>query len=189
MSRPHSAFAAVAFTFLWTASPAAAEVGAEKKAIIMLRVLAYDHALAARPGSAVRLAVVHGEGAAAVECAERMRAALDGPVAGTMVAGKPLEVETLPAANVNGPALARGGFAALFVCGGSDRHVPGIVVAARAARVLTLTDQPSYLMRGLSIALSDEGTRIGISVNLVAARAEGARLAGHLLRLSKVVAR
>jgi len=187
MSRPLSALAAVAFAVLWGTSSAAAEVGAEKRAIIMLRVLAYDHALAARPGSAVRLAVVHGEGTASVECAGRMHAALDGP--GTMVAGKPLEVETLPAANVNGPELARDGFAVLFVCGGSDRHVPGIVVAARAARVLTLTDQPSYLTRGLSIALSDEGTRIGISVNLVAARAEGARLAGHLLRLSKVVAR
>jgi hypothetical protein len=101
----------------------------------------------------------------------------------------PLEVGTLSAADVSGQALVRGRFSVLYMCGGSDAEVPAVSRAARAAHVLTFTDQASYLTRGLSIALSQEETRVGISVNLVAARAEGARLAGQLLRLSKVVAR
>jgi YfiR/HmsC-like len=168
---------------------AAADVPAEKQAIIMLRVLAYDHALAARAGPSVRLAVVYGDSAPALECASRMRAAFDELVRRVVVIGKPLEVETLPAARVSGRSLAERGFSVLYMCRGSDGDVPGIANAARAARVLTFTDQAAYLTRGLSIALSQDTTRVDISVNLVSARAEGARLAGQLLRLSKVIAR
>jgi YfiR/HmsC-like len=171
------------------APPAAAEVPAEKQAIILLRILAYDHALAERAGAAVRLAVVHGESAAALACAGRMRSALDRLVDRVVVPGKRFQVETMSAAEVSGQALARGGFSVLYMCSGGDAHVSAVVKAARLAQVLTFTDQLHYLARGLSIALSDDRARVGISVNLIAARAEGARLAGQFLRLSKVVAR
>jgi hypothetical protein len=118
-----------------------------------------------------------------------MRGALDGLVKRVVVTGKPLEVESVSATDVSGPVLEQRRFSVLYMCGGSDGDVPAVVKAARAARVLTFTDQEGYLARGLSIALSQEASRVGISVNLVAARAEGARLAGQLLRLSKVVAR
>jgi hypothetical protein len=168
---------------------AAADVPPDKQAIIMLRIMAYDHALTARAGAAVRLAVVHGESAVALACAGRMRAVLDEMVPRVVVNGLPLEVETMSVADVSGPALVRGRFSVLYLCGGSDADVPAVSRAARAAHVLTFTDQASYLTRGLSVALAQEQARVGISVNLVAARAEGARLAGQLLRLSKVVAR
>jgi hypothetical protein len=168
---------------------AVAEVPAEKQAIIILRILAYDHALADRAGAAVKLAVVHGESAAALACASRMRKALDGLVNRVVVTGKRLEVQTMSAIGVTGHALTERGIAVLYMCGGAEIHVPAVVKAARSARVLTFTDQPQYLAHGLSIALSDDRARVGILVNLVAARAEGARLAGQLLRLSKVVAR
>jgi YfiR/HmsC-like len=168
---------------------AAADVPAEQQAVIMLRILAYDHALASRAGTAVRMAVVHGDSSVGLACAARMRAALDGLVKRVVVTGKPLQVETLSAAVVTGQVLEQRRFSVLYLCGGSDGDVPEVVKAARAARVLTFTDQAGYLARGLSIALSQEASRVGISVNLVAARAEGARLAGQLLRLSKVVAR
>jgi len=191
MTRMPSALAAMVVAALVSvgARAAAADVPPEKQAIIMLRVLAYDHALAARAGAAVRLAVVHGESTTALACAGRMRAALDDMVRRVVVIGKPLEVATLSATDASGPALMRGGFSVLYMCGGSDADVAAVSQAARMAHVLTFTDQASYLARGLSIALSDEQARVGISVNLVAARAEGARLAGQLLRLSKVVAR
>ena len=168
---------------------AAADVPPDKQAIIMLRVLAYDHALSARAGRAVRLAVVHGESTTALACAGRMRAVLDELVHRVVVNGLQLEVETVSVADVSRQALVRGRFSVLYMCGGSDADVPAVSVAARAAHVLTFTEEASYLTRGLSIALTQGETRVGISVNLVAARAEGARLAGQLLRLSKVVAR
>lgn len=168
---------------------AVAEVPAEKQAIIILRILAYDHALADRAGASVKLAVVHGDSAAALTCASRMRTALDGLVNRVVVTGKRLEVQTLSAIGVSGHALTERGISVLYMCRGAEVHVPAVVKAARIARVLTFTDQPQYLAHGLSIALSDDRARVGILVNLVAARAEGARLAGQLLRLSKVVAR
>lgn len=187
MSRgAHSALAAALALLL--AAPAAAEVPPDKQALITLRVLAYDHALAGRAGD-VRLAVVHGDGAAGLACAGRMHAAFTRLVGRVVVNGKRLAVETLTAAEVTGAALVQRKFSVLYVCGGSDGALPAIVKAARSAHVLTFTDQLSYLARGLSIALTQDETRVAISVNLVAARAEGARLAGQLLRLSKVVTR
>jgi hypothetical protein len=165
----------------------AAQVPPDKQAIIMLRILAYDHALAARAGAVVRLAVVHGRSSTAVECAARMRAALDDLAPRVVVTGKKLEVETLAAAQVSAAELQRQHLSVLYVCGGSEADLPHIVKAARAAHALTFTDQLIYLARGLSVALSADGARVGISVNLEAARAEGARLAGQLLRASKVV--
>jgi hypothetical protein len=186
-----SALAALTLVALLSAGSraAAADVPPDKQAIIMLRILAYDHALAARAGAVVRLAVVHGESTAALACAGRMRAVLDEMVHHVVVNGMRLEVETLTAFDASRQALVRGRFSVLYMCGGSDADVPAISQAARAAHVLTFTDQASYLARGLSVALSQDQARVGISVNLVAARAEGARLAGQLLRLSKVVAR
>ncbi len=191
MRRRFSRTLAVLAAMLALAGPrdAVAEVPAEKQAIIILRILAYDHALADRAGASVRLAVVHGESAAGLACASRMRTALDGPVNRVVVTGKRLEVQTLSAVAVSGHSLTERGIAVLYMCGGAEAHVPAVVKAARIARVLTFTDQPHYLAHGLSIALSDDRARVGILVNLVAARAEGARLAGQLLRLSKVVAR
>ena len=168
---------------------AVAEVPAEKQAIIILRILAYDHALADRAGVAVKLAVVHGDSAAGLACASRMRTALDALVNRVVVTGKRLEVQTMSAIGMSGHSLTERGIAVLYMCGGAEIHLPAVVKAARIARVLTFTDQPQYLAHGLSIALSDDRARVGILVNLVAARAEGARLAGQLLRLSKVVAR
>ncbi len=182
------AAAAVAIAVL-SGDRAAAEVPADKQAIIMLRVLAYDHALASRSGAAVRLAVVHAESAAALACAGHMRSALDDLVERVVVTGKKLEVETVAARDVSAASLAQRRVSVLYVCAGSDADLPALVKAARAAHVLTFTDQVTYLGRGLSIALSEDGSRVAISVNLVAARAEGARLAGQLLQLSKVVER
>lgn len=184
--RRHSA-ALLAAVLACLAGPARAEVPADKQAIVVLRVLAYDHALEARAGEVVRLAVVHGRSAAALDCAGRMRSALDELSRRVVVTGKKVEVDTLAASQVSGPSLVHHRFSVLYVCGGSESELPGIVKAARTARALTFTDQPIYLTRGLSIALSKDGARIGISVNLEAARAEGARLAGQMLRLSKVV--
>jgi hypothetical protein len=180
---------AVVFASVAGHPAAAAEVPADKQALIMLRILAYDHALAARSGKAIRLAVVHAGGGAALGCATRMRSALDDLVKRVVVTGKKVEVETAAAVDVSGPALERREVSVLYVCGGADADLPALVKAARAAHALTFTDQLAYLAHGLSIALSEDGARVGISVNLVAARAEGARLAGQFLRLSKVVAR
>ena len=166
-----------------------ADVPAEKQALIMLRILAYDHALATRTGATVRLAIVRGESRAALACAGQMRSAFDDLARLVVVTGKRLEVETLSIAEVSAQAFVQRRFSVLYVCIGSDAALPAIVRAAQAAQSLTFTDQVAYLALGLSIALAADGPRVGISVNLVAARAEGARLAGQLLRLSKVVSR
>jgi hypothetical protein len=168
---------------------ARADVEAEKQALVMLRVLAYDHALASRSGPTVRLAVVHGESAASLSCAGRMRAVFERLVKRVVVTGKRLEVDTIAVAQLTEQTLAGRRVSVLYVCRGSERDVPLIAKAARAAQALSFTDQETYLQLGLSIALSAGETKIGISVNLVAARAEGARLAGQLLQLSKVVSR
>ena len=164
-----------------------AEVPAAKQALIVLRVLAYDHALAERAGSVVRVAVVHGESAQSLRCASSMRAAFDKLVGHAVINGRPLAVQSVSAREMLAGAVERNGAAVVYVCSGAGTDVAGIARAARGAGALSFTDPPSYVDRGLAIALHEGNDRVAISVNLTAARAEGARLAGQFLKLSKVV--
>ncbi len=164
-----------------------AEVPAAKQALIVLRVLAYDHALAERAGAVVRVAVVHGESAQSLRCASSMRAAFDKLVGHAVINGRPLAVQSVSAREMLAGAVERNGAAVVYVCSGAGTDVAGIARAARGAGALSFTDQPSYVDRGLAIALHEGSDRVAISVNLTAARAEGARLAGQFLKLSKVV--
>jgi hypothetical protein len=184
-----AAVAAALAVLLARPSAPAADVPNEKQALIVLRILAYDHALAQRPGSAVRLAVAHSRGGPSSDCGGRMSAAFAKLIGRVVINGKQLAVETMAAGEVSERTLAERQVAVLYVCGGTEPHLADIVRSARAARVLTFTDQRAYLDRGLAIALSEDAAKVGIWVNLVAARAEGARLAGHFLSMSKVVRR
>jgi hypothetical protein len=169
------------------AGRARAEVPAAKQALIVLRILAYDHALAERAGDTVRVAVVHGEGSDSLRCASSMRSAFDKLVGRAVVNGRGLAVVSMSVREMVAGAAQRHGAVVVYVCAGVDRDVQDVARAARAAGALSFTDMQSYLERGLSIALLQGDDRVAISVNLVAARAEGARLAGQFLKLSKVV--
>lgn len=170
-------------------SAVSAEARPVKQALIVLRVLAYDRALDERAGSRVGIAVIHGAGAESLACASRMRGAFDRLASRVTVRGKPIRVDTIAASAMSESLFARRRISVAYVCRGADRDIAQVRRVARATRALTFSDQVGYLERGLSIALVPDTTRIRLSINLEAARAEGARLDSQLLRLSEVVKR
>jgi hypothetical protein len=179
----------VAMAVLLCARHAAADVAADKQALIVLRILAYDGALAARTRDVVRIGVVHSGAPDSLGCASRMRKALAPLVGRVTVLGMPIAVSAIPASGIAEAMLRPGAPQVLYVCEGAADQVAAIARAARGAGALTFTSDPSLLERGLSIALTEGEGRVAIHINLVAARAEGAKLGSQLLRLSKVIKR
>ena len=180
---------ALLVALLCAAATARAEVPAQKQALIVMRVLAYDRALEQRSRRRVRIAVVHGPGADSLACASRMRQAFDGLVGRVTVKGKPIGVDTFASDQLTVDLLERRRIGVAYVCRGTDRDLDHMIYLARRADVLTFTDQPGLVERGLAIALTADGGRARISINLEAVRAEGAQLGSHLLNLSRVVRR
>jgi hypothetical protein len=171
------------------AGTARGEVPAEQQTLIALRILAYDYTLARRAGGTVRIGIVHGEGAPSTACRTRMRGAVKAVVGRVVVSGMQIDVAALEAAQISGEELTRRKISVLYVCRGVDASVAQIVRAARAAHALTVTDQLDYLERGVSIALTKDAARVGISINLAAAGAEGTKFNSQFLRQTKVVKR
>jgi hypothetical protein len=185
------ALACLSLVTALAAAPAVAraEVPETKQALIVMRVIAYDKRLDDHTSQQVRIAVVHGPGAESLACASRMREAFDRLVGRVTVLGRPIGVDTISITALEPQRLARRRIPVAYVCRGVGNELPRLVQMARAARVLTVTDQPGYVERGLSIALVAAASRVRIEINLEAARAEGAQLGSQLLRLSKVVRR
>jgi hypothetical protein len=181
----------VALALVAAARPASGADGipADKRALIVLRVLAYDRNLPQRADEVVRLAVIYRFGDRSSEsAAEALIASLRGDAGKVMVASRPLRVVGIPysAQGVEGD-LVRAGVAAAIVCPGLGGEVGAISLASRKHSILTFTDDEQMVRAGLSIGVVRRADRAAILVDLVAARAEGADLSADLLRLAEVV--
>ena len=167
----------------------AAEIPADKRALILLRVLAYDRNLAGRSGDAVRVAVLYRAGDELSERSAGELVAAGGAVERS-VAGKPVQLVSVAfAAETLEHDLARAGASAVYVCSGLAGAVLSVAEATQRRKVLSFTTEEELVKSGLAIGLLRRGERVAIVVNLVAARAEGADLSAELLRLAEVVGR
>jgi hypothetical protein len=163
-----------------------------KQALVLVRVLAYDRLVGRRAGKQVVIGVVRADGdPASRRAASDMAAALRSVSKGMTVAGKRVNVVEIAAGELLGDRLRDLEVTAVYLAPGLDRELDRIAAAARAHPCLTFSDHPSYLRRGLAVALGtdDAKRRITISVDLVAARAQGAQLPAELLRVAEVVRR
>jgi hypothetical protein len=162
---------------------------ADKHALIVLRVLAYDRNLPQRADEVVRLAVLYRFGDRASErAAEALMASLRGDAGKIMVAARPVQVVGIPySADGLETDLARVSVVAAIVCPGLSGEVAVISAASRKHAILTFTDDEQMVRAGLSIGVVRRSERAAILIDLVAARAEGADLSADLLRLAEVV--
>jgi hypothetical protein len=166
-----------------------AGIPADKQALILLRVLAYDRNLAGRAGDTVRIAVLYrpGHGASERAAAELVAAA---GAAERSVAGRPVRLISLPfSADTVERDLERTGASATFVCQGLEGDVARVAQATQRRAILSISSEENMVHSGLSIGVVRRGERAAILVNLVAARAEQADLSAELLRLAEVVKR
>lgn len=167
----------------------AAEIPPDKRALILMRVLAYDRNLAGRSGEVVRVAVLYRAGDARSEQAAGELVGAAGS-AQRSVAGKPVQLVSVAfAADTLERDLARAGASAVYVSSGLSGVTSQISDVTQRRKALSLSSEEELVQSGLAIGLVRRGDRAVILVNLVAARAEGADLSADLLRLAEVVAR
>jgi uncharacterized protein DUF4154 len=184
--------AALVLVALAGSAPVRAEVPPDKQAMVLLRLLAYDRQLARKTSSRVVVAVVRDDGdAVSRRSASAMTAALRSGAKAVTVIGKPVVVVEIAAGPLFADRLRNLEVDALFLAAGLDAEAAEVTRAARARPCLTFGEKPSYLRYGVAIVLGTDQPqrRITISVDLEAARAQGARLSAELLRVAKVVKR
>jgi len=171
-------------------APAAQGLSARQRALVLLRVLAYDRNLRARAGAEVRVAVVFRPGHAGSERErDELLAAFAELDARAVVAGLPVRAVAVPFAEGADLAarLAAPRAAALYACAGLEDRSPDIASVARERRLLTATGSRGPVEQGLAVALVDRGERAGLVVNARAAADQGADFDSALLSVAERV--
>jgi hypothetical protein len=171
---------------------AADEVPAAKRAVVMLRILAYDHEIARRAdGDTIPIAVVYRAGADASEAeANQVAEAIHDLGRELTVAGRSIQVVALPSSGGDvAELLAKNRAKVVWLCTGLERDLDAVIAATRKQKALSFSAGDALVKRGVAIGLARRGDKLAILVDLVAARQEGAALSSALLALVEVVKR
>jgi len=171
------------------ASAGAYDASAQNKALLILRILSYDHNLRMRAGERVTVLVLHH---AYDEDSLRAREELVGSLKKMQkvrVAGLPIAVVSMSYSDSHGleSRLAQTRPAAVFVCPGLDGDLGSISAVTRRASALTISTSEPDVRRGLSVAIVRRDGKDRILINVSASRAEGARFDAGLLQLATIV--
>lgn len=164
------------------------QTAAARRAVIVLRILAYDRALAARsPGSEAVVFVVAGPD-------KRGRAERELWLAGfallprVKVGGRPVRAVAIDYDPATLDALAtRQHPAAMIVTEGLGGAAQALRRVADARQVIAVSLREAEVRDGYAIGLIAGDKRDEIVINLEAARGEGARFGAGLLQLARIV--
>jgi hypothetical protein len=171
-------------------SPAFADGAASKTdALLLLRILAYDHNLATRiDNKRVTIYVVHRSGGDSEEAANAMVNIVRDIAKSTKLAGNAVYIQKLAYNDKTFDAdLGRAKIAAVWVAPGLGDVVSGITTATAHHKLLSFSSSVDYVQAGVAIGLGTDGGKPVISVNLPASRHEGADLDAAFLKVAKIV--
>jgi hypothetical protein len=165
------------------------ETAAARRALIVLRILAYDRALATRAaGTEVIVFIVAGtdkRGRVEREQWQTGFALLPKvKVGGRPVRAVPIDYED--AAKLDALA-ARQHPAAMIVTEGLGGEASALRLVASARQVIAVSLREAEVRSGYAIGLIAGDKRDEIAINLEAARGEGARFGAGLLQLARIV--
>src|SRR5262245_10439421 len=176
---------------IWlTPRTAAADATDDRRALVMLRVLAYDKQLPQRVGDEVRVVVAYAPDDAGA--AEGMRWAVAFAKASKLkVNGRPVVVIAYKVESADGLARALERAAAVVVTDRVTRNiaVDSLAKLTRGRHVLSISTREADVAGGLSVAIVRGAQRDEIVVNLGAAQAEGVKFDAGLLQLAREVSR
>jgi hypothetical protein len=170
-----------------TSSAETATEARARQVLIVLRVLAYDRALATRaPGDRVGVVITHDGSKAGRADAALWSAAFklipNVKAGGRMIRATELEVEKEAAFDL---AVAQQRPALVIVAGAADVTVVRSVTRRRQALSFSMREGDVRAGIAFGLVVSDDGNEIVI--NLDAARSEGAKLGAGLLQLARLV--
>jgi uncharacterized protein DUF4154 len=162
----------------------------KNQALLLLRILAYDHKLGERvDGKKVTIYVVHKSSAAESEGpANEMITVLREVAKSTKLAGNSIQVVKLAYNKDTFDAdLGKLKAAALYVSPSLGDSLGPIMAATAKRKLLSFTGVVEYVNAGISVGFSSTDGKPVIAVNLPASRNEGADLDVALLRVAKIV--
>ena len=163
-------------------------LSSKQVALLSLRILSFDRALAKRTSKDARVLVLYKltneeselEGKNLLDALKSVR--------NIKVSGMPVRVYLK---SFDGKQFASDlekiRPAAIYVCSGLASELATITQAATQTRSLTISSTESYVKSGLSVALVAGARKVRILINLKASRAEGVRFDAGLLRLAEVL--
>jgi hypothetical protein len=162
----------------------------DRRALVMLRALAYDNHLDHRTGDEVRIVIVYPVGDDGVAEGRRWTQAF-AHVRKLTVDGRPVIVTAhkFETAKLLGRTLRDLHAAALVSCDGLGKAIPVPELAAitRAHSVLSFSTRESDVVKGLAVGIVPGNPRDEIVVNVEAAAAEGVKFDAGLLQLARKV--
>jgi hypothetical protein len=170
--------------------PARADATDDRRALVMLRVLAYDNHLHERAGDEVRIVIVYPAGDRGAAENTRWTAAFANAsklkVDGRSVVVAPHRFES---AKLLARALSDQHTAALFACDGLTKAiaVAELTALTRAHQALSFSTRESEVVSGIAIGVVPGAERDELVVNLPAATAEGVKFDAGLLQLARTV--
>lgn len=164
----------------------------DRRALVMLRVLAYDNHLAQRAHDAVKVVIVHPRNEDGTACAARWVEAFD-KARRVKVDGRAVQilVHEFGKSSDLDHALTEPDVTALIACEGLTRELPVTELAklTRAHRVLSFAMREEDVVAGLSVAIvagrDRDKPRDEIVVNPRAAAAEGVKFDAGLMQLAR----
>ena len=162
----------------------------KNQALLMLRILAYDHNLGSRIDSGhVTIVVTYKTGNTDSEdIANGMVAILQDVAKSTTIANNAITIVRVGYSDKTFDGdLARAKGAALYVAPGLGDSVGAITAVSAKRKLLTFTGVPDYVGAGVSIGFANDGGKPVISVNIPASKNEGADLDVALLRVAKII--
>lgn len=169
---------------------ARADVADDRRALVVLRALAYDNYLDRRTGDDVRIVIVYPVGDDGAAEGRRWSQAFAN-VRKLKVDGRPVVVTAhkFESAKLLDRTLRDLHAAALVSCDGLGKAIAiaDLAGVTRANRVLSFSTREADVLRGLSVGIVHGAQRDEIVVNLAAATAEGVKFDAGLLQLALVV--
>jgi hypothetical protein len=167
-----------------------ADTSDDRRALIMLRVLAYDHHLRERAGDEVGVVIVYPAGDTGA--AERARwTSAFASARKLKVEGRPVVVTAhkFESASALDRALRDSHAAGLVACDGLTKALPidDLAALTRSHKVLSFSTREREIVSGLAVGVVPGTARDEIVVNLRAATAEGVKFDAGLLQLARTV--
>jgi hypothetical protein len=166
-----------------------APLSPDLQATILVRTLAYDHALPLRAGRTVGVGVLFaGDGRDSPRSQYEIRQAFR-RMEGTLILGRRVlvQVHTYKDSAALAAGIDEKEIQALYVPSGLAGSIDGIRPVCRGRKVATLTAERSLVQRGLAIGVVAQGSAPRLLVNLAAAQSEGMSLDAKLLRMADVL--
>lgn len=160
---------------------------AKNQALLLLRILAYDHNIANRvENKKVTVVVLNKNTTDSDSAAAAIASALKEIAKTTKLSGNTIQVSRFTFDEKTFD-LSKVKAAAIYLAPGLGDNVAAITAGSQKSKVLSFTGSPEFVTSGVSIGFGNDSGKPVIWVNIPAAKSEGADLDVALLRVAKIV--